>query len=88
MLACKKCASRDTFTCRAKELADKTNNPAVISAACGICPDPVSVALLVGAAKAIADAARAAFDWLAQREQANPVIVVCKACGYWERVTA
>jgi hypothetical protein len=87
MLACKKCKARDTFTYRAKELAEKTNNPAVIGAPSGICNDPMSVALLVRAARAILEAARAVFNCLVQRERANPV-VVCKGCGYWERVSA
>jgi hypothetical protein len=88
MLACKKCESRDTFTCRAKELADKTSNPAVVGATCGFVADPVSLALIVGAVRAVAEAARAAFEWLTQRERTNSVVVVCKGCGYWERVTA
>jgi hypothetical protein len=33
-------------------------------------------------------AGKALFEYLGWREKNNPPVVVCKACGSWERVSA
>ena len=83
-LACNKCGSREAFACNAKDLADKTGDASFMTARAGLVADPVSVLALVGAVVA---AAKAVFEYLGWRERNNPTVVVCRACGYWERVT-
>jgi hypothetical protein len=82
-LLCKKCGSREAFACSAKELADGAGDPSFLVRPCGAI-DPVSAGALIAAALA---AFRAAVDYLARREENNATVVVCKACGHWERVS-
>jgi len=90
-LMCKKCRSRDTFVCGARDLTAKTGNPVFASAVCGFVADPIAIFALLGALVA---AARAVIAFLEARERNNearernnPPVLVCKACGYWERIT-
>ncbi len=83
-LACKKCNSRDTFVCGAKDLSAKTGNQVFVSGAtCGIVADPVLIFTLLGV---LAKAATALLDYLGTRAKNNPPVFVCKACGWWERI--
>jgi hypothetical protein len=83
-LACNKCGSRDTFVCGARDLAAKTGDRSFMTCTAGLI-DPVSLvalfAILLAAGKAL-------FEYLSWREKNNPPVVVCKACGRWEKVSA
>jgi hypothetical protein len=83
-LACNKCGSRDTFVCGARDLASKTGDQTLMTHTAGAIPPDVLITfigLLVAAGKAL-------FEYLGSREKNNPRVVVCKACGSWERVSA
>jgi hypothetical protein len=84
-LACKKCGSRDTVACRARDLVRKTGDRSFFTASCGYVLDPTVV---FGLLRALAEAARACFDYLGWREKNNPPLVVYRACGFWERLSA
>jgi hypothetical protein len=82
-LKCSKCGSRDTFVCGAKDLTAKTGNPMFMTTAAGVVALhalPALVGMLLAAGKAV-------FEYLGWREKNNPPIVVCKACGAWERIS-
>jgi hypothetical protein len=90
-LMCKECRSRDTFVCGARDLTSKTGNPLFASAVCGFAVNPIAIFTLLGP---LAAAARAVMAFLEARERNNearetnnPPVLVCKACGYWERIT-
>jgi hypothetical protein len=44
--------------------------------------------MIIGAIEALAHAAKALFGYLKSREDNNPPVVVCKSCGYWEKIAA
>jgi DNA-directed RNA polymerase subunit RPC12/RpoP len=81
-LACKKCGSRNTFVCGARELAAKTGDQEFMTAAFGI----VAPNLLLTLFDALMKAGKHFFEYLGLREKNNSPVVVCKACGHWERV--
>lgn len=74
-LKCNNCGSRNTQTTTAKKLAETTGNSNITNAASGF----VSPKEIVGLLKAL-------FEWLSGKEKNSRSVVVCKDCGYWERV--
>jgi hypothetical protein len=82
-LACKKCSSCDTVVCRAKQLADRTGDRSFVITTAGVVSPDILLAILSGILAAI----RAASEYLGSREKNNPPVIVCKGCGYWERMT-
>ena len=81
-LKCKGCGSRDTEVVSARELSDKTGDANIMTAAAGAL-NPV---LVVEAINAIFKALGKLFGWLEKKEKGNRKVVVCKDCGYWEKV--
>jgi hypothetical protein len=82
-LACKKCGSRETFICGARDLAAKTSDQSFVTCTSGAIIPRLLLPLL-GSPLA---AGKALFEYLGCREKNNPPVIVCKACGSWERVS-
>ncbi|MDP1615520.1 MAG: hypothetical protein Q8L68_06960 [Methylococcales bacterium] len=79
---CNKCGSRNTATVNARDMADKTGDSSFITAASGT----VNPILIVETLKVIFEFLGKLFGWLEEKEKNNRSVVVCKDCGYWERV--
>ena len=83
-LQCRKCGSRNTEIVSAKKLSDKIGNKSLMTANAGfLVVDPVIIA---EALKAIFQVLGKLFDYLKEKEKNKRKIVICKDCGYWERV--
>jgi predicted nucleic-acid-binding Zn-ribbon protein len=82
-LQCHKCGSQNTEVVSAEELSNKTGDMTPMSAATVGMIDPI----LVGEAiKSIFQALRKLFDFLEEKEKNKRKVVVCKDCGYWEKI--
>lgn len=81
-LQCKKCGSRNTSTVKAKEMADRTGDSSFNTAASGM----INPVLVIATLKAIIDMIGNVFNWLTEKEKNDASVVVCKDCGYWERI--
>ncbi|MCF5910917.1 hypothetical protein K3H35_19275 [Aeromonas veronii] len=81
-VACNKCGSRNTEVVKAKDLAEASGDSRILTATAGA----VSPEVVIGLLAAIAAAAKAIFEWLTESEKNEKKVVVCKDCGYWERV--
>ena len=81
-LACNKCGGRNTEVVEAKDLAKASGDSRVLTAPVGV----VSPEVVAGLVAAIAAAVKAIFEWLTESEKNKKNVVVCKDCGYWERV--
>ena len=79
---CNKCGSRNTATVKAKGMAEKTGDSSFMTAASGM----ISPALVGEVLKAIFEFLGKLFGWLEEKEKNDRSVVVCKDCGYWERV--
>ena len=77
-LQCHKCSSRNTEVVKAKELAEKTGDTAVLTMGSGV----VGIELL----GKLFEALGALFGWMKEKEAGGRSVVVCKDCGYWEKV--
>ena len=83
-LQCRKCGSRNTEIVSAKKLSDKIGNKSLMTANAGfLVVDPVIIA---EALKAIFQVLGKLFDYLKEKEKNKRKVVICKDCGYWERV--
>lgn len=81
-LTCPKCGSRHTVTENAGRIAEVVRDDRFLSSASGyISPDQLSELL-----KEIIRAIKRFFGFLEQRERNNAPVLVCKSCGYYERI--
>jgi hypothetical protein len=69
-------------TVKARDMAEKTGDGSFMTASSGM----VSPILIVEALKAIFEFLGKLFGWLEEAEKNDRSVVVCKDCGYWERV--
>lgn len=78
-LKCKDCGSRNTKIVEKKDLKDAAKQVgASVSGASGyIDPDQIRAVLKVIAA---------IFEWLTSREDGKKPVLVCKDCGYYEKI--
>jgi hypothetical protein len=81
-IQCNKCGSRNTTVVKAKDLADKTGDKSIMTAASGT----VSTAILAELLELLLKVIGKIFGWLEEKEKNDRKVVVCKECGYWERV--
>lgn len=81
-MMCKKCNSKNTDVVSAKKLAEKTNDNQFLTATAGV----ASTTLIIGAVKSIFEALGKLFGWMEEKEKNDRNVIVCKDCGYWERI--
>ncbi|MBL0668369.1 hypothetical protein JD488_16950 [Aeromonas jandaei] len=81
-LKCKECGGRNTEEVSAKELSKKTGDASLLSAGAGT----INPVVVVEAISAIFKALGKLFGWLGEKEKGNRQVLVCKDCGYWEKV--
>lgn len=81
-LKCKACGSRRTSVTTAGKLANLTGDDSVLSSTAGVI-SPDTVMRLIAA---VAGAFRAGFDYFTESKKHKRKVVVCEACGHWERV--
>lgn len=79
---CNKCGSRNTSIVKARDMAEKTGDRSFINATSGI----VNPILIGEALKVIFEFFGKLFGWLEEKEKNDKNVVVCKDCGYWEKV--
>jgi predicted nucleic-acid-binding Zn-ribbon protein len=83
-LQCHKCESRNTEIVSAKELSEKTGDISLMSA--GAMAGVINPVLVVSALKSIFEALGKLFGYLEEKEKNNRKVIVCKDCGYWEKI--
>ncbi len=81
-LKCKDCGSLDTEVMKAKELSDASGDNSVLTSLCGTINPIFIIKALEAAFKAIGKI----FSWMEEKEKGNQSVIVCKKCGYWERI--
>lgn len=81
-LKCKGCGSRETEVVSARELSEKTGDASVMTAAAGA----INPVIVIEAINSVFKALGKLFGFLEEKEKGNKQVVVCKDCGYWERV--
>ena len=81
-LKCKECGSRDTKVISARELSAITNDTSVLTTSSG----KIDIIFFVEAIKYISQALGRLFEWLKEKEKNDSRVVVCKDCGYWEKI--
>ncbi len=84
-LKCKNCGSRNTTVVSAKELSDRTGDSSLDSLQVGFIPKE-SIGSIIAAITAIAVAVGKFFSFSKEKEKSNRKVVLCKNCGYWEKV--
>lgn len=77
-----KCGSRNTVIVKARDMSEKTGDSNFTSAASGV----INPALVGEVLKAIFEFLGKLFGWLGEKVKNDRNVVVCKDCGYWERV--
>jgi len=82
-LQCHKCESKNTEIVSAEELSNETGDKTPLSGAAMGAIDPTLVAV---ALKSIFQALGKLFGFLEEKEKNKRKVVVCKDCGYWEKV--
>ncbi len=81
-LKCPKCGSRNTVTETAGNIAKVTRDARFLTSASGyISPEQLPELL-----KEIIRAIQRLFGFLKQRERNNAPVLICKDCGYYERI--
>ena len=81
-LKCRDCGSRNTDVVSAKELSENTGDESIMISKVGAI-DPMIVAAAI---RAIFLALEKLSGYLKEKEKGNRKVVVCKDCGYWEKV--
>ena len=81
-LQCHKCESQNTEVISAEELSNKTGDMIPMSATAGM----ISPILVAEAIKSIFQAFGKLFGFLEEKEKNKRKVVVCKNCGYWEKI--
>lgn len=81
-LKCPKCGSRNTVTETAGKIAALTHDDRFLTTSAGY----ISPEQLVELLKDIIKAIKRIFGFLEQRERNNAPVLVCKSCGYYERI--
>lgn len=81
-LKCPKCDSRNTVTETAGKIAELTRDDRFLTTPAGyISPDQMAELL-----KDIIRAIKRLFGFMERRERNNAPVLVCKSCGYYERI--
>lgn len=81
-LKCPKCGGRNTVTETAGKIAELTRYDRFLTTSAGyISPEQLSELL-----KNIITAIKRFFGFLEQRERNNASVLICKSCGYYERI--
>lgn len=81
-LKCPKCGSRNTVTETAGKIAALTHDDRFLTTSA----DYISPEQLVELLKDIIKAIKRIFGFLEQRKRNNAPVLVCKSCGYYERI--
>lgn len=81
-LKCPKCGSRNTVTETAGKIAELTRDDRFLTTSSGY----ISLDQLAELLKDIIRAIKRLFGFLEQRERNNAPVLVCKSCGYYERI--
>ena len=82
-LQCHKCESQNTEVVSAEELSNKTGDMTLMSFATVGIINPI---LVVEALKSIFLALEKLFGFLEEKEKNKRKVIVCKDCGYWEKI--
>jgi predicted nucleic-acid-binding Zn-ribbon protein len=82
-LQCHKCGSQNTEVISAEELSNKTGDMRPISSATAGIIDPM---LVIKAIKSMFQALEKLFGFLEEKEKNKRKVIVCKDCGYWEKI--
>lgn len=81
-LKCPKCGSRNTVTETAGKIAVLTHDDRFLTTSAGyISPGQLSELL-----KDIIRAIKRLFGFMEQRERNNAPVLICKSCGYYQRI--
>lgn len=81
-LKCPKCGSRNTVTETAGKIAEVTRDDRFLTSTSGyISPEQLPELL-----KEIIRSIQRLFRFLEQRERNNAPVLICKDCGYYERI--
>jgi hypothetical protein len=79
---CHKCGSRNTSIVKARDLAKAANDPSVLTGCMGIIP----VVLIGKILDKIFQFLGKLFGFLEEKQKNDASVVVCRDCGYYERV--